>query len=190
MTAKEWAEGLGITPASFVQRLRKYGYSDKTFKRQKNQYQSPNERLITWNGKTLSVANWARHLGINERTLRGRLRRYGMKALEMPPANNAVKKPKQSRKPKCNVQTYTWNDKTMTAKEWAKELDISLNRFYGRVARFGICAKAFEQVHQTTTVTWKGETLTINQWAEKLQIHNYTFRQRLQRHGLSPKTLS
>lgn len=51
-----------------------------------------NSRLITYKGKTLTLTQWARRVGISQRALHNRLQKYSLKmSLELPKLNNKTR---------------------------------------------------------------------------------------------------
>jgi hypothetical protein len=50
--------------------------------------------------------------------------------------------PRKKERPKA--AEYTWDGRTMTACDWAKELEISHNAFYCRIRQNGICERTFK----------------------------------------------
>lgn len=81
-------------------------------------------RLLTYNGKTMSVTEWAQELGINADTIFMRLHRG--KSIE-----EALMTPVRK------VHQYTVGNRTFTCKEWAKVLDIPWSTLRDKLRKNG-----------------------------------------------------
>lgn len=82
---------------------------------------------ITFRGKTQSIAEWAREIGVGVITLRARIVRYGMpveKALMMPLG--------------LNKRLLTLGDKTQSVADWAKEAGIKRPTLSRRLNKQGL----------------------------------------------------
>ncbi len=67
---KEWAKELGIDYHVIQSRITKLGWSvEKAFETPVNQLGKTHVRLVSHNGKTQSIAEWSRELGVNYKTL-------------------------------------------------------------------------------------------------------------------------
>lgn len=136
-----------------------------------------NAQLIEWDGEQLTASEWAKLLGIEVHTFRGRLKRYGYNS-------------PQTFQP-CQKRTVlTWQGKTKTYQEWAKELNITANALVSRVKRHGLSEKVFTiENRQNKIYTYNNESLTISGWAKKLGVSYATFYHRLKSWGEhNPKT--
>lgn len=78
------------------------------------------------------------------------------------------------------VKTYTYNDMTMTAREWAAHLNITVNTFRSRLWMHGDSSpeKVFCPPRQGL-YTYKGQTLALWEWSKKTGIPEKTIRSRL-----------
>lgn len=89
-----------------------------------------NNHYLTYNNETHPITEWADILGINKGTLESRITRYGWsteKALNTP-----VKKCNRS---KTN-SFITFNGKTQTITQWAKDKNMSFNTLYSRIFNY------------------------------------------------------
>ena len=124
---KEWALLHGYTDELFIDRIdNNKGYSPEncrwvTMKVQQNNKQ--NSRLITYKGKTQTLAQWCNELGLNYRRIQSRLNLHHWsieKALET----------------NCDtrLRIIKYKNKTQSLTDWCKELNldyiITWNRIY------------------------------------------------------------
>lgn len=85
--------------------------------------------LITYNGVTQSIKDWAKMLGIANSTLRSRLYCYKW-SLE----DTLTLKPRE-RKIHSSPKLFTYNGKTQSIYAWAKEMDIDYECLRSRLTR-------------------------------------------------------
>jgi AraC-like DNA-binding protein len=184
LTAKQWAEALEIDPATFLRRLRQYGFCQKTFQARKYEYTATNEKKITWDGVTMNHKQWADALNISPKTLRRRFKSDGLSQKTFTPANHKH----------CYEKQITWGGKTLNIAGWAKQLNISPSTFYQRFKTYGLCEKIFRpgphNMNKSRLITWRGETHTTTEWAKKLGISQPAFTQRMRSYGLCAKTFT
>lgn len=82
---------------------------------------------ITYNGKTQTITQWSRELGIARKTLQGRLNKgWSIEKSFTTPIKSTCKQSKL---------VYEWNGLSMTLSEWAKYLDIHYDILYNRIVR-------------------------------------------------------
>lgn len=74
-TLTEWATELGLKPNTLCFRLRRRWDLARALTKDITSHADCNNRMLTYEGKTMSVAAWARHLGVNKRILYVRLHR-------------------------------------------------------------------------------------------------------------------
>lgn len=121
LTLGEWAKKLGVSYRTMYSRVDRNLPREQLFhagKLRRNQNQT---RQITFNGETLTIAEWARKLRIAETPLRYRLRKFSVaQALSQPKAPGHVAK------------LLTWQGKTQSLRVWACELGIKLKTIYKR----------------------------------------------------------
>ena len=119
LTIKQWAVELGMSYAGLYSRIMK-----GTFPPTEENYQIERVRgrgrLITYQGKSLTVKQWAKELGINDNTMW-----YRCHVGIFPPNQERVVKPKG--------KLITYQDKTMNIKQWAEELGISRDAMTYRI---------------------------------------------------------
>lgn len=74
MTASEWSRELGVGFTTIIARLNRNYSAEDVLSR--GRISSSNEpRLLTFNGETKRLVDWAREIGITDRALKKRLRR-------------------------------------------------------------------------------------------------------------------
>jgi hypothetical protein len=80
-TLSAWAEQLGISKEALRARLHAGWPVERIVaapaRRQERAGMAPGKRLLTYNGETRSLAEWARHLGIPDSRLRDRIVKLG-----------------------------------------------------------------------------------------------------------------
>jgi AraC-like DNA-binding protein len=172
------------------------------------------KKCYTFNGETLSVAEWADRCGISRQAFCLRLEKHSFKdALEPVPA------------PVGRMLTH--NGETMNLRGWAKKLGMNyatlcsklknnslgdiisgnVKRKYKKITyngetltteewskKLGISRKdvyyrfsyQYQKVQQRRCkrITYNGETLTISEWASKLGISDSRLRYNLKVHGI------
>lgn len=88
---------------------------------------------ITFDGRTLSMQEWADELGITRTALYERLRKGW-------PLERALTE--QSVQPATRAPVYACNGETLTLSEWAAKLDIPKNTLAVRLGRYGWTVEA------------------------------------------------
>ncbi len=71
MCIKDWADYVGISPASMQKRLNKNWPLEKAFSKEK--HDKPD--LYTFDGKTMSLFEWSKYLGVKKNTLYSRIKK-------------------------------------------------------------------------------------------------------------------
>jgi len=130
--------------------------------------------LITWHGKTQSLRSWSMELGVNYTTVIGRYRR-GLHGPDELFSNNALRH--------FNSKRYTCGGKSLTRKEWAIDLGLSVFGIAYRLRRFPLeiaLDPGSRKVVQR--IEYAGNVLTIKEWANKLGLTHQRVRQRLERY--------
>lgn len=127
MGVQEWAEVLGKSYECIYSRLKKHpvdvalspDFSSKTH---------PNSKILTYNGVTKSLSEWAESLGVPKGTLQYRLRVWGTEtALSPVKTQEALKQSYASSKRKNRERSgkkLTFEGKTQLASEWCDEFGI------------------------------------------------------------------
>lgn len=85
-----------------------------------------NNHLMTYNGKTQTIAQWARELGINKHTLQNRILTCKW-SVERALTENVGKK--------RTSQNITFNGKTQSLTQWAKELGMDRKTLHARIQK-------------------------------------------------------
>lgn len=175
LTAAEWASELGIAPSTFEQRIRRKEPPERLFRRGKirDPTPRPNAILLTHDGRTQSLSAWGRELGLTPVSFcRRRSRGWvgdRLFAGRQPPGQAAGRGRK-----------YAYAGRAMTAAEWAEELGITVDSFYGRLSRGWPAERVFCRVERRgRLITHDGRTQTLSAWAEELGISMRTFSMRL-----------
>lgn len=90
----------------------------------KKEYVRKNQsKLYTYNGKIMTLPEWAECYGINIRTLNNRINTYGM------PIEEALTKPVKKK------HYYTYNDETHSISKWAKLYNLKTKTLECRLNR-------------------------------------------------------
>lgn len=71
----EWARGIGVDPKTLYYRLKQGWTLEKALTTTATPARGRKVRMLTYNGKTLCLKDWARELGIGTDTLRDRINR-------------------------------------------------------------------------------------------------------------------
>ena len=92
-------------------------------------------RMITFRGKTQSMSEWARELGISRERVRQRLAKgpveYALDLSRLPPPKPGFHQ---------EEKTLTYRGETRTISEWAQCLGISAATLYLRCRKYGTVA--------------------------------------------------
>lgn len=127
LTLRQWAEQSGINYITLYHRIRKRHMS---LDRALNPDRLPGgkkPKRYTHAGKTLTLHQWAEHLGVRYALLRRRLA-SGV------PAEQALTADRLS--PRLNTKTHTVNGITKTLPEWAEHLGITYSALMQRLTRY------------------------------------------------------
>lgn len=122
------------SPAHSIERLdNDAGYSPNNCKwstRKEQQRNTVNTRLLTYNGESMCLKDWAHKIGIHPRSLAHRLTSGWSveRALSTPPVtpNN-----------RCDTVMLTLDGITLPLQEWARTLDIKPSTIYQRINLLG-----------------------------------------------------
>lgn len=123
-TLSQWAKDLAIPYKVLSSRIYRHKWTlDKVFS---TPAVPRNEvRMITWNGKTQTITEWAAEVGICRETLEARLNKPYWTVEEA------------LTKPVLEDETITWKGKTLTYLGWEKETGIHHATIQSRVKREG-----------------------------------------------------
>lgn len=122
---------------------------------------------ITYNGKTQTVAEWARESGVRKITIARRLRQ-GRTLEEIFASENLKKK------------MVTYEGKTQCISDWEKELGFNEGTIKHRLARGLSVEEAFKDVNYgMKMITHNGETLCVADWARKVGMNQAKLRARI-----------
>jgi len=127
-----------------------------------------NNRCVTWKGETLTVAQWAKRIGIDYKLLHRRLTDGWTieHAFEQPPRRTKL---------------IMHQGVALTAAEWARKSGIPERTLHGRLARGLTIEQALAQQprYRRRHLSYNGNTLTIAQWARRVGINRKTLHSRL-----------
>lgn len=213
----EWALDYGIPPQTILIRLKSGSTIERaitkpilvrtadaqldwmdssTYKHKLNAASAPRylpSDTVEHDGLSMTVAQWAAHVGVKVQTLRLRLR-AGL------PLADALG-PRQSGSRKGYL--YTHDGLTMTLLEWSKHLGLSKAALYGRI-RFGKplsealssgdkrgnTFNLWRSGRQAKLYSHNGLSLSLTQWAERLGVARKVLDGRLQRGWTIEQTLT
>lgn len=154
-------------------------------------------RLLTYNGETKFVIEWAKQFDIHIDTLLGRLRRGWPveKALTSPTkvmtSNGEIKQrsPKEGQREKARREgrgLLTFKGETKLISEWAEEYGISKKILRGRLSGGWPLEEALStkaglggRLRNLQEITFNGETKPVIKWAEQYGIPQSLLHQRL-----------
>lgn len=129
-------------------------------------------RILTYNGETKCIAEWARSIGVNSKTIHYRLNQGWplAKALTTPAT------PAEER----TAKMLTFNKETRSLTGWARKLGINHASLCERLANGWPLEKALTTPgRKLQEATHDGETLTIPDWGRKLRMRPRTIARRL-----------
>ena len=137
---------------------------------------------ITRNGKTQSIADWSKELGLNKHTLRGRLNRGSSIERALTPGRLPLNWSTQSRLEK----TFTFKGKTKTLQGWSKETGIKLQTLRHRIRSGWTVEDALgkglsKKGDRKKLIDYDGLSLTYEQWAQRIGITTDALKQRFWR---------
>lgn len=144
-------------------------------------------RLITHNGQTLSIPEWAKKLGLSDKALYYRINELGLpteEALSLPKNYNA-----HSPRP-FYAKKYWLNGKQWTILELSEAHGIPYNTLYRRLCgkdkqrkKWTVKQAITTKVGATTErlITYQGKTQSLTKWAKEVGLSADLIRQRLDR---------
>jgi len=137
---------------------------------------------ITFQGKTMTLKQWATALGITTDMLHSRLRKgWPLEQALVPRLRQRDKR-------------ITFNGESLTVKEWSIKLGIPEFTLYGRLAKNLPLETVFFQGRMKPGVshflTYNGVTLNLTEWSERLGIPYDTLLGRIRRGFSVEKVLS
>ena len=129
---------------------------------------SAGRRWLRFRGKCLSVAGWARELGIPSGALSARLKRGWS-------VTRTLSTPKRLRERKLRFR-----NKALSIADWARELGLSHSVLSNRLSRGWPVRRALgTPLRQVSLVEHNGERRTVAGWARKLRFSAHAIRSRL-----------
>lgn len=155
---------------------------------------------VAYKGETKLLIDWAEEKGIPRDLLRQRLNR-GMKDDELfAPSYSRFKgiEGAQRRKRASWAVKYAAHGKTLTIKEWSKELGVTVNTLEQRLQKYrmppekalvsGNLPKGAEGPRKGhRMITAFGKTQSLTSWARERHMSPYTLKNRLDRANMKPE---
>lgn len=130
LTALEWAKELGIERITFYRRVQKCLPPEKLFAVGYLSSIQPNSRrMLTYQGKTMAVRDWANHLGVRYHTFVSRLYRNMPLDVAMTPGRLAKRR---------TGTLFTYNGKTQSMAAWGRDLGLTRERVRQRIKKHGV----------------------------------------------------
>ena len=136
-------------------------------------------QTIECSGEILSIAEWAKELGLTHQRIRQRLERY--------PVHVALSGIKNKGR-RGAMYTYTLGGKTQTLNEWAKELGLPSYTLYERLRIAGEKALDSNYKPNRGKYMFRGRRQTLMAWAKELGVSAPALYQRLRKVGRRPWT--
>lgn len=164
-TLRAWADELGIKLVTLYMRLRKGWPVAKVLGQSIDESKAGKRHVYSYNGKTVTAAEWAKITGLPEATLHYRLTHKKTWTLE-----RALTTPYS---PQSGVHPthLTFNGETLSVKEWAEKLGIRENTLRMRIFRGHDVATVLDPnvnescIRKELNVAFNGETHNLRTWA-------------------------
>lgn len=109
------------------------------------------------------------------------------------PSNCRWATSEQQNNNKRNTAYLTYNGKTQSLTQWARELEIAKTSLQNRLLRGWSLEKALSTpatAPNQTILSWNGKTQTLNEWAAELEVNSNALLKRLHRGWSVEKVLS
>ncbi len=134
-------------------------------------------KLITYNNIKGDAKFWAKKLNIVPRTLRCRIDKNGVE--------NALTSDKAPNEGKFIPYKYTYNNKTLTIKEWGDLLGEKPATLNNRIHRLNWPLKKALTIpsERTRLYTYKNKTLCLTDWSKETGIKRLTLWQRIEKYN-------
>ena len=130
-------------------------------------------RLLTYNGETKCITEWARGIGVDPKTIHYRLKQGWT-------LNDALNKPATPAAEKT-AKMITFNGETRSITGWARKLGINHASLCERLDSGWPLEKALTAPgRKLQEATHDGETLSLPDWGRKLKIRPRTIARRLE----------
>lgn len=170
----DWAKEVGLKPGSLQFRLSRGWTLRRALTAPKTGRREPN--YITHDGKTLSMAAWARVLGLSQYVFLWRVKTWEPKFWFLPKGTNV--RPRNSK-----AKRYKVDGKSLTIPQWTKLLKIGSGTLQSRLDQGWSVKKTFTtpvaKHRPRQTYRYKGKSLTIPQWAKLKGINQRTLEYRI-----------
>ena len=178
-TAQEWAQKFGISIGMMRKRLARNGTPERNTDRL-DAYKSKRARLLTWNGQTHTIKEWAKIYKVPERTMFGRWKRH-----------NSPEHVENTYIPSTG-RLLEWKGEKHTAREWAEIYKVPERTMYRRWKEHNApvleqkvqsVATEHEKAVREKSYTWNGTTKLVSEWAKQYNCKPRTIHKRFRKHG-------
>lgn len=172
---QKWALANGYYPGAELDRIDNDGdYSPKNCRFVSKSENCRNRRtnvLVTYRGRTQTLADWVDELGLNYNRVRGRI----LKGWD----------PEKAFGDDVRGQLEAFG-RSQSCSEWAKEYGLSVSGLQRRMARQGLSLEqALTERNRCAPIEAFGRKQSLSAWAKEFGIRPETIRLRMQNHGLS-----
>ena len=176
LTLKEWAVRLGIEYKVLRSRLDSKWPVEKAFETTGQTRMGPEPRKYSYQGRSQTLDDWAKELGIKPITLRKRISSGW--TIEEALGTRVITEKSQVGKERI----LHFGGKAQTVRAWAKELGVSKTCLEGRLKAHWSVEKALTTPKGDQEVyTVNGEGRTLSGWAKKLGVCTQCLKGRLER---------
>ena len=144
-----------------------------------------NNKLITFNGKTQSMSQWAKELGISYKKLKQRIRSVDLGKTSLYHA---------FRCDDIKHRIYSFEGQSKCLTEWANEKGINVTTLHSRINKQGMSfekaisfrlTSEFQPQCRKKIIEIDEERLTLPEWAEKMGVNPTTIYNRAKKNNIS-----
>jgi len=152
----------------------------------RRKYKNTKRVWITHNGKTLTISDWARELGVSRQTL---WMRYSSQRSQLP-MEKVFQKGNFCEGNVCSgrkTSFRTYNGETLSIREWAEKLGVNKDVLWNRLRKYPldvVLSDSIPKREKIREISWNGKTQSVEKWAEEIGIEEVSLRNRLKRMSL------